>query len=256
MEIEVRQVSAWFDDQLVLEDVSFTVPSLSVTALIGPSGSGKSTLLRVINRMHEETRGSRLEGQVLLDGEEIYAPRVDPATLRRSAGMVFQAPNPFPNMTILENASSGLAFNGVRKRSVLEHAAERVLRLVGLWEEIPDRLRRPAVGLSGGQQQRLCIARAIAVEPDVLLMDEPCSALDPISTLAIEALLKELSATYTIIVVTHDLQQAARVSDSTVFLSNNRAGGPGRVIEVSPTVKLFTEPKDARTEAYLTGRLG
>jgi phosphate transport system ATP-binding protein len=256
MQIDIRRIGAWFDGRQVLDDVSFTVPALSITALIGRSGSGKSTLLRIINRLHEEIRGARIEGQVLFDGQEIYAPGVDPATIRRSAGMVFQAPNPFPNMTILENASSGLRFNGVRKRAVLEEAAERVLRLVGLWDELPERLDRPAIGLSGGQQQRLCIARAIAAEPDVLLLDEPCSALDPISTLAIEALLRELSATYTIVVVTHDLQQAARVSDTTVFLATERVGGPGRVVEVSPTVNLFTKPEDPRTEAYLTGLPG
>jgi phosphate transport system ATP-binding protein len=256
MKIEIRNVSAWYDGRQVLDDVSFTMPSLAVTAIIGPSGTGKSTLLRIVNRLHEETRGTSMQGQVFLDGQAIYAPKVDSATIRRCAGMVFQTPNPFPNMTILENASSGLRFNGVRKRAVLDEAAERALRLVGLWDEIPERLHRPALGLSGGQQQRLCIARAISAEPDVLLMDEPCSALDPISTLAIEALLRDLAQTYTIVVVTHNLQQAARVSDATVFLASDQPGGPGQVVEVAPTVNLFTEPDDPRTEAYVTGRLG
>jgi phosphate transport system ATP-binding protein len=227
-----------------------------VTAFIGPSGCGKSTFLRSLNRMHEVVPGARIEGRVLLDDEDIYAADIDPAAVRRTIGMVFQRPNPFPTMSIYDNVAAGLRLNGVRRRSDLDAAVERSLRGANLWEEVRSRLNKPGAGLSGGQQQRLCIARAIAVEPQVLLMDEPCSALDPISTLAIEDLIFELKDRYTIVIVTHNMQQAARVSDTTAFFTLRGPGEPGYLVEVDSTQKIFTNPSEKRTEDYITGRFG
>jgi phosphate transport system ATP-binding protein len=254
--IEIVGLNAWYGNQHVLEDITLTIEPNEVTAFIGPSGSGKSTLLRAINRLHEESPSARLTGTVCFDGADIYADGVEAASIRRTAGLVAQNPSPFPTMSIVENAICGLRFNGIRKRAVLNEQAERVLRLVGLWDDVADRLHQPAKGLSSGQQQRLCIARAIAVEPEILLMDEPSSALDPVSTLFIEQLLKDLTEHFTIVVVTHNLQQAARISEKTALLSADRSGGPGRLVEAAPTVRLFTEPASERTEAYLTGRMG
>ncbi|HWC40311.1 MAG TPA: phosphate ABC transporter ATP-binding protein, partial [Acidimicrobiales bacterium] len=225
-------------------------------ALIGPSGCGKSTFLRTLNRMHEVVTGAGVSGQVLLDGDDIYAQGVDPTAVRRTVGMVFQRPNPFPTMSIRDNVTAGMKLNGQRRRHELDETTERALRQTGLWDEVSKRLGDNAGGLSGGQQQRLCIARAIAVEPAVLLMDEPCSALDPISTLIIEDLIGELKDSYTIVIVTHNLQQAARVSDSTGFFTINEAGDPGHLVEIGPTSQIFTKPSEERTEAYITGRFG
>jgi phosphate transport system ATP-binding protein len=254
--LDIERLSAWFGSHKVLDDVSLSIEPKQITALIGPSGCGKSTLLRSINRMHEVVPGARMEGRVLLDDEDIYGPGVDATAVRRSIGMVFQRPNPFPTMSIADNVSAGLRLNGIRDKAELQEIVERSLRLAGLWNEVSDRLERPGASLSGGQQQRLCIARAIAVEPDVLLMDEPCSALDPISTLTIEDLMAELKEQYTIVIVTHNMQQAARVSDTTAFFTISGAGEPGRLIECGPTPKIFTTPDDDRTEAYITGRFG
>src|SRR5215475_3288915 len=220
-----------------------TIEPRSVTAFIGPSGCGKSTVLRALNRMHEVIPGARIEGKVLLDGEDIYGSNVDPVNVRRTIGMVFQKPNPFPTMSIYSNVVAGLKLAGRTKKSVLDETVERSLRGANLWEEVKDRLAKPGAGLSGGQQQRLCIARAIAVEPQVLLMDEPCSALDPISTLAIEDLMQELKERYTIVIVTHNMQQAARVSDRTGFFNIAGTGKPGKLIEMDDTTKMFSTPQ-------------
>ena len=254
--IDISGLSAWFGSHKAIEDISLAIEPKQVTAFIGPSGCGKSTLLRTINRMHEVVPGARLEGKVSLDDEDIYDAGVDPTAVRRSIGMVFQRPNPFPTMSVRDNVSAGLRLNGARKKSEIDDVVERSLRLAGLWEEVSKRLNKPGASLSGGQQQRLCIARAIAVEPDVLLMDEPCSALDPISTLTIEDLMGELKERYTIVIVTHNMQQAARVSDATAFFNIAGAGEPGRLIEMGLTAKIFTNPDDERTEAYITGRFG
>ncbi len=254
--IETAAVSAWFGARKAIEGITLSIEPKQVTALIGPSGSGKSTFIRTLNRLHEVVPGARMEGSVLVDGEDIYRPGIDPTEVRRTVGMVFQRANPFPTMSIRDNVAAGLRLNGVRNRRDLDDAVERSLRLAGLWDEVSDRLDRPGVGLSGGQQQRLCIARAIAVEPEILLMDEPCSALDPVSTLTIEALIAELKDDYTIVIVTHNMQQAARVSDTTAFFTVSGAGQPGRLVEVGPTDKIFTRPDDERTEAYITGRFG
>jgi phosphate transport system ATP-binding protein len=254
--IETAALSAWFGNHKAIEDVSLVVEPKSITALIGPSGCGKSTFLRCINRLHETIAGARSAGQVLLDDDDIYSAGVDPVAVRRTIGMVFQRPNPFPTMSVYDNVAAGLRLAGTKKGPGLDDAVERSLRGANLWEEVKDRLRRPGAGLSGGQQQRLCIARAIAVEPQVLLMDEPCSALDPISTLAIEDLMTELKDRFTIIIVTHNMQQAARVSDITAFFTIDGAGTPGRLIEVGPTDRIFTNPGNERTEGYITGRFG
>ncbi len=254
--IDISGLSAWFGSHKAIEDISLAIEPKQVTAFIGPSGCGKSTLLRTINRMHEVVPGARLEGKVSLDDEDIYDASVDPTAVRRSIGMVFQRPNPFPTMSVRDNVSAGLRLNGAHKKSEIDDVVERSLRLAGLWEEVSKRLNKPGAGLSGGQQQRLCIARAIAVEPDVLLMDAPCSALDPISTLTIEDLMGELKERYTIVIVTHNMQQAARVSDATAFFNIAGAGEPGRLIEMGLTAKIFTNPDDERTEAYITGRFG
>jgi len=254
--IDVEDLSAWFGAFEALADVSITVEPKQVTAIIGPSGCGKSTFLRSLNRLHETVPGARVTGQVLLDGQDLYHEGVDPVAVRRSIGMVFQRPNPFPTMSVRDNVAAGLRLNGVRKKSDLDDIVERSLRMAGLWDEVAHRLGKPGGSLSGGQQQRLCIARAIAVEPEVLLMDEPCSALDPISTLRIEDLIADLKERYTIVIVTHNMQEAARVSDTTAFFNISGAGEPGRMIEVGPTNKIFTKPDDSRTEDYITGRFG
>ena len=255
-QIEASKVSAWFGVHKAIEDVSLSIRPRQVTAIIGPSGCGKSTFIRTLNRLHETVPGARVEGRVLLDDEDIYAPEVDVTAVRRTVGMVFQRPNPFPTMSIADNVSAGLRLNGLAKRGAAQESVERALRLAGLWDEVRDRLDRPGASLSGGQQQRLCIARAVAVEPDVLLMDEPCSALDPASTLVIEDLIDDLKNRYTVVIVTHNMQQAARVSDVTAFFNVEGPGRPGSLVEVGDTSKIFTKPEDPRTEAYITGRFG
>ena len=249
--VEIVDLNAWFGSNHVLHDVSLTARPGSVTAIIGPSGCGKSTLIRCLNRMHEEVRGARVEGKVLFDGADIYGTDVDPVAVRRRIGMVFQRPNPFPTMSILDNATAGLRLSGERiPRAKMTEQGERALRAAGLWDEVKDRLDEPGGRLSGGQQQRLCIARALAVEPEVILLDEPASALDPASTLRIEELVGGLKERYTIVIVTHNMQQAARVSDWTLFMLF------GEVVEFGPTEKVFTTPDDKRTEDYVTGRFG
>ena len=254
--IDVSGLDVYYGDFKAVEDVSMTVQPRSVTAFIGPSGCGKSTLLRTLNRMHEVVPGGRVDGKVLLDDQDLYADGVDPVAVRRTVGMVFQRPNPFPTMSIFDNVAAGLRLNGVKKKAALEEVVERSLSRANLWDEVKDRLGKPGAGLSGGQQQRLCIARAIAVEPEVLLMDEPCSALDPISTLAIEDLIHQLKDRYTIIIVTHNMQQAARVSDRTAFFTIAGAGKPGRLIEIGDTAEMFSRPTERATEDYITGRFG
>src|SRR5438552_3470399 len=254
--IEANGVTSYYGSFKAIDGITMTIEPKSVTALIGPSGCGKSTFLRSINRMHEVLPAARLEGQLLIDGQNIYARDVDVTAVRRMIGMVFQRPNPFPTMSIYDNVVAGLRLNGARKKSLLDAACEKALKAANLWEEVRTRLNRPGAGLSGGQQQRLCIARAIAVEPQVVLMDEPCSALDPISTLAIEDLITELKNQYTIVIVTHNMQQAARVSDRTGFFSIDKTGDPGRLIEYDDTTKIFTNPSVKKTEVYITGRFG
>ncbi len=251
--LEARGIHAWFGDRMVLEDLSLDFWSGTVTALIGPSGCGKSTFIRTLNRMHEFIPGAAMAGQVLLNGQDVYAPGTDVTKIRLKIGMVFQKPNPFPSMTISENVLAGLKLAQLKvenKDELLEECLERA----GLWNEVKDRLGAYGGSLSGGQQQRLCIARSLAVRPEVLLMDEPCSSLDPGSTLKIEETISHLSATMTIIIVTHNMQQAARVSDYTAFFLSE--GGPGKMVEVGPTGQIFSRPKDKRTENYVTGRFG
>ncbi|MCK7643441.1 phosphate ABC transporter ATP-binding protein PstB [Corynebacterium antarcticum] len=254
--LDLKDVNIYYGDFHAVQNVSLKVPPNAVTAFIGPSGCGKSTVLRTLNRMHEVTPGATVKGEILLDGEDIYAPNVDPVAVRSTIGMVFQKPNPFPTMSIEENVVAGLKLAGERNKIKLKEVAERSLRGANLWEEVKDRLDKPGSGLSGGQQQRLCIARAIAVEPAVLLMDEPCSALDPISTLAVEELIDELKQDYTIVIVTHNMQQAARVSDQTAFFSLEATGKPGRLVEVGPTNRIFENPQEKETEDYISGRFG
>jgi phosphate transport system ATP-binding protein len=254
--IEATNVTSYYGSFKAIDSISMTVEPKTITALIGPSGCGKSTFLRSINRMHEVLPNARIEGRLTIDDQNIYDPDVDVTAVRRLIGMVFQRPNPFPTMSIYENVVAGLKLNGVKKKAVLEEAAERSLRSANLWDEVKDRLGRPGAGLSGGQQQRLCIARTIAVEPQVVLMDEPCSALDPISTLAIEDLMFKLKDRFTIIIVTHNMQQAARVSDKTGFFSIDKTGEPGRLIEYDDTQKIFSNPTQQKTEDYITGRFG
>ncbi|GAB2737549.1 phosphate ABC transporter ATP-binding protein PstB [Nocardioides pakistanensis] len=255
--IDVSNLNIYYGDFLAVEDVSMTIPAKSVTALIGPSGCGKSTFLRSLNRMHEVIPGARVEGKVVIDGQDIYGPEIDPVQVRRQIGMVFQRPNPFPTMSIYDNVIAGMRLNNKRmKRSESDDVVEKSLRGANLWEEVKQRLNRPGASLSGGQQQRLCIARAIAVEPQVLLMDEPASALDPISTSAIEDLIHELKTDYTIVIVTHNMQQAARVSEDTAFFNLAGAGLPGRLVEMNPTRKIFSTPDQPSTEAYISGRFG
>ena len=253
--IDVSGLSAYYGSTRAIEDISLTVEPRTVTAFIGPSGCGKSTVLRTLNRMHEVIPGTRVEGKVMLDDVDLYGPGVDPVAVRRTIGMVFQRPNPFPTMSIYENVAAGLKLNGVR-RSDMDGVVEQSLRGANLWNEVKDRLNKPGMGLSGGQQQRLCIARAIAVSPDVLLMDEPCSALDPISTLAIEDLIAQLKSEYTIVIVTHNMQQAARVSDRTAFFNIAGTGEPGKLIEIDETPRIFANPSQRATEDYITGRFG
>jgi phosphate transport system ATP-binding protein len=254
---KVNGVDLFYGDFHAVKDVTMTIEPNQVTALIGSSGCGKTTMLRSLNRMHELTPGARVEGEVVLDEQNIYDANVDPVEVRRMVGMVFQAPNPFPTMSIYENVAAGLTLNskGISK-SEKDDVVEKSLRGAHLWEEVKDRLDKQGSGLSGGQQQRLCIARAIAVEPEVLLMDEPCSALDPVATLAVEDLIEELKTRYTIVIVTHNMQQAARASDVTAFFNLEAAGKPGRLVEMDVTDKMFTTPSKKETEDYVSGRFG
>jgi phosphate transport system ATP-binding protein len=254
--IDVKDLNVYYGKFKAVEDVTMTVEPRSVTAFIGPSGCGKSTFLRTLNRMHEVIPGGRVEGAVMLDDRDLYAGDVDPVSVRRTVGMVFQRPNPFPTMSIFDNVAAGMRLNGIKNKKRLSEVVERSLRGANLWNEVKDRLSKPGAGLSGGQQQRLCIARAIAVEPQVLLMDEPCSALDPISTLAIEDLVGKLKERYTIVIVTHNMQQAARVSDRTAFFNLAAQGKPGRLIEMDDTQKIFSKPGEQATEDYISGRFG
>ena len=247
--ITLRKLSAYYGETHAVKEVDLDYAANRVTAMIGPSGCGKSTLVRCINRMHEEIPGARATGEILLDELDLYASSVDVVSVRRAIGMVFQKPNPFPTMSIFENVAAGLKLSGARNVNMRERV-EQSLRGAGLWEEVKDRLGQPGIGLSGGQQQRLCIARTIAVEPEVILMDEPCSALDPIATLKIEELIHELKRRYTIVIVTHNMQQAARVADTTAFMLN------GEMVEHAATDKIFSKPDDSRTEEYVTGKFG
>jgi phosphate transport system ATP-binding protein len=247
--IEVKALKAFYGDSEAVRGIDITFPANEVTAIIGPSGCGKSTMVRCINRMHEEIPGAHAEGKVLLDGLDVYADGVDVTAVRRLIGMVFQKPNPFPTMSIFDNVASGLRLTGTKGENLRERV-HKALRAVGLWGEVKNRLNEPGIGLSGGQQQRLCIARTIAVEPEVILMDEPCSALDPVATLKIEELIDELKERYTIVIVTHNMQQAARVSNTTAFMLS------GELVEHGPTTDIFTTPKDERTEQYVTGKFG
>jgi phosphate transport system ATP-binding protein len=246
----VEGLRAWFGDTLVLKGVDLTVAPNAVTAIIGPSGCGKSTFIRCLNRMHETVQGARVAGQVRLNREDLYAPGVDPVQVRRRIGMVFQKPNPFPTMSVFDNVAAGLRLSGIRKKSQLQEEVEHALRHAALWDEVKDDLDKSGVSLSGGQQQRLCIARALAVDPQILLMDEPCSALDPIATARIEELIHDLKKELTIAVVTHNMQQAARVSEWTGFFLL------GELVEFGMTKEMFTTPHDRRTEDYITGRFG
>jgi len=248
--IQVSDVQAWYGSLQILKGINLEMYKNKVTAIIGPSGCGKSTFIRCLNRMHEVVPGAKVEGKILINNADIYSTQVDPVEIRRRIGMVFQKPNPFPTMNIYNNVASGLKLNGVNNKKVLDEAVEKSLRRAALWDEVKDRLNHSGMSLSGGQQQRLCIARALAVEPDILLMDEPASALDPISTLRIEELVQELKEQYTIVIVTHNMQQAARISDYTAFFLN------GELIEYDKTENIFTKPKDKRTEDYITGRFG
>jgi phosphate transport system ATP-binding protein len=247
---EAKNVSIWYGEKRAIENVSLDIASNAVTAIIGPSGCGKSTFLRALNRMHELVPKTRMDGTVLLHGEDLYSKTIDPAIVRRRVGMIFQKSNPFPTMTIGENVIVGLRLNGVRNHKLLNERLEKSLRMAALWDEVKDDLHKPGTSLSGGQQQRLCIARSLAVEPEVILMDEPCSALDPIATAKIEELIHELKAKYTIVTVTHNMQQAGRISDYTAFMYL------GRLIEFGPTTKIFTNPTEKQTEDYITGRFG
>lgn len=247
--VQVRKLRAYYGDTEAVKGVDLIFPANKITAIIGPSGCGKSTLVRCINRMHEEIPGTSVRGQIVLNDTNIYGKNIDPVGVRRTIGMVFQKPNPFPTMSILENVTAGPRLVGVKDKN-LDELAETALRDAGLWEEVKDRLNKPASGLSGGQQQRLCIARTIALEPEVLLLDEPCSALDPQSTLRIEELIVKLKNRFTVVLVTHNLQQAVRVSDRTAFMLN------GELVEVGSTKRIFGSPRDSRTEQYVTGKFG
>jgi len=255
--IDAKDLNIYYGSFLAVSDVTMSIDPQSVTALIGPSGCGKSTFLRSLNRMHEVVPGARVEGTVAMDGVDLYGPDVDPVAVRRQVGMVFQRPNPFPTMSIAENVLAGVRLNNRRiSKGDAQDVVERSLRHANLWNEVKDRLDKPGSGLSGGQQQRLCIARAIAVKPQVLLMDEPCSALDPISTLAIEDLIAQLRSEYTIVIVTHNMQQAARVSDRTGFFNLAGVGQPGRLVEIDATSTIFSSPAQQATEDYISGRFG
>jgi phosphate transport system ATP-binding protein len=255
--IDVSDLDIYYGEFLAVQGVNMTVKSKSVTAFIGPSGCGKSTMLRSLNRMHEVIPGARVEGKIVVDGQSLYDTSVDPVAVRRQIGMVFQRPNPFPTMSIYDNVLAGNRLNAKRlKKAEADTIVERSLTSANLWKEVKDRLSKPGMGLSGGQQQRLCIARAIAVEPEVLLMDEPCSALDPVATLAVEDLIGELKSRYTIVVVTHNMQQAARASDVTAFFNLDATGKPGHLVEIGPTEEIFTNPNKKETEDYVSGRFG
>ena len=249
--IEVRNLSAWFGQNQVLKDITMDIRRNSVTSVMGPSGCGKSTFIRCLNRMHDLTPGFRMTGEIVFDGRNILTEKIDPVLLRRKVGMVFQQPNPFPRMSVYDNVAVGLRLNGGgRSRGEIADVVEKSLRMAAIWDELKDHLDRAGASLSGGQQQRLCIARALAVEPEVLLMDEPCSALDPVSTAKIEELIEDLGDRYTIVVVTHNMQQAARISDSVAFFLM------GVLVEMDKSAKIFTNPSDKRTEEYITGRFG
>lgn len=248
--LSIQNLEAYFGVTRIVHGVSIEVLPNHIVALIGPSGCGKSTLLRCLNRLHEETPGAHVKGQVLLKGKNIYSERMDPVEVRSHVGMVFQKPNPFPSMSIFENVAAGLTLRGIRKKSLIMDVVEESLKKAALWDEVKDKLKAPGMSLSGGQQQRLCIARALAINPPVILMDEPTSALDPISTAKIEELMAELKKTVTIVIVTHNMQQAARISDETAFMYM------GDLIELGSTTKIFTNPTDKRTESYITGRFG
>ena len=255
--IEISDLDIYYGDFKAVEGVTLTIPARSVTALIGPSGCGKSTFIRTLNRMHEVIPGARVDGKIVIDGQNMYDADVDPVQVRRQVGMVFQRPNPFPTMSIYDNVLAGSRLNSKKmSKQTADDIVEKALRGANLWKEVNDRLDKPGSSLSGGQQQRLCIARAIAVEPQVLLMDEPCSALDPISTAAIEDLIHDLKSEYTIVIVTHNMQQAARVSEDTGFFNLKGAGQPGRLVEFNPTKKVFSNPDHPDTEAYVSGRFG
>ncbi|MEM3382942.1 MAG: phosphate ABC transporter ATP-binding protein PstB [Nitrososphaerales archaeon] len=248
--IEAKDLNAWYDGNHVVKNVSLRIKSNQITAVIGPSGCGKSTLIRCFNRMHELIPGAKVSGKVLLDGEDIYDDSVDPVDIRRKIGMVFQKPNPFPTMSIFDNVAIGLKLNGVKDKKKIREMVERSLKMVALWDQVKDRLNDSGASLSGGQQQRLCIARALAVEPEVLLLDEPCSALDPNATSKIEELIVKLKENYTIVIVTHNMQQAARISDFTAFMYL------GELIEYGETSRIFKQPEKELTEKYITGRFG
>jgi phosphate transport system ATP-binding protein len=255
--IDVDDLNVYYGGFLAVEGASITMAPLTVTAFIGPSGCGKSSVLRTLNRMHEVILGGRITGKVLLNGQNLYGTGIDPVNVRRTVGMVFQQPNPFPTMSIYDNVAAGYKLAGSRKsKNDIDGIVEDSLKRANLWEEVKQRLDRPGAGLSGGQQQRLCIARAIAVQPTVLLMDEPCSALDPISTMAIEDLIRELKTSYTIVIVTHNMQQAARVSDRTAFFNLAGVGEPGRLVEYADTSVIFSKPRQKATEDYISGRFG
>ena len=255
--IEVNDLDVYYGNFKAVEGVTLNIEPRSVTAIIGPSGCSKSTFIRTLNRMHEVIPGARVEGEVLIDGNNLYDPGVDPVLVRRQVGMVFQRPNPFPTMSIRENVLAGVKLNNRKiSKSDADDLVEKSLRRAHLWNEVKDRLGRPGSGISGGQQQRLCIARAIAVAPDVILMDEPCSALDPISTLAIEDLIEEMKTEYTIVIVTHNMQQASRVSDRTAFFTIEGTGKPGKLIEYYDTTTIFSNPSVQSTEDYVSGRFG
>ncbi len=248
--LSIKDLNAWFGTVQALKDISLDIEEKSVTAVIGPSGCGKTTFVRCLNRIHEVIDNARVTGSVLLDGQDIYAKSADPVLIRRRVGMVFQKPNPFPTMNIFENVAAGLRLNGFKKRPEIADVVERSIKMAALWDEVKDKLYKPATALSGGQQQRLCIARTIAMEPEVILMDEPASALDPISTAHIEELIQQIKKSYTIVIVTHNMQQAARVSDYTGFFLL------GALIEFNKTPEIFTNPKQGKTEEYITGRFG
>ncbi len=243
-------LNAWFGEKQALKDINISIKANAVTAIIGPSGCGKSTFIRTLNRMHELVPGAKMTGQVLLDGQDIYSPDVDPVMVRRRVGMVFQKPNPFPTMSIYDNVAAGLRLTGTKKGKNLDDVVQRSLEQATLWDEVKDDLKKPGTSISGGQQQRLCIARAIALQPEVILMDEPCSALDPIATAKIEELIVELKSQYTVVIVTHNMQQAARVSDFTAFMYL------GQLVEFGETMGVFENPKNDLTEKYITGKFG
>ncbi|MCI1936420.1 MAG: phosphate ABC transporter ATP-binding protein PstB [Bifidobacteriaceae bacterium] len=256
-ELTIRNLNAYYGGFQAISNVNMNIPAKEVTAFIGPSGCGKSTFLRTLNRMHEEIEGARVEGSIELEGQDLYAHALNPAAVRRHIGMVFQHPNPFPSMSIRDNVLSGLRFNSIScKGEAGDDIVEWALRSANLWDEVKDRLNKPGVGLSGGQQQRLCIARAIALKPEVLLMDEPCSALDPISTRAIEDLILELKQSYTIVIVTHNMQQAARISQKTAFFNLTAVGEPGHLVEMGDTEAMFSHPNMPQTKSYISGQFG